>query len=129
MVEYHPNFGKIEKLFNGVNLSSTFGSLADPTRRDILQRVAKRQLSVSEIAKAYKLTFAAVSKHLKVLEKAGLVTKRRQGKQQYILLAPEALRPPKKYLKHCQILWESRLHPLAAYLPNLNHPHKALKKA
>jgi DNA-binding transcriptional ArsR family regulator len=116
-----------------LNLDFIFSSLADPTRRDIFQRVAKQTLSVSEIAKPYKLTFAAVSKHLKVLENAKLVTKHRRGKQQYVQLAPEALRQAKKYLKHCQTIWESRLDSLGKYSENfksshINHPHKTLKK-
>src|SRR5437667_2514 len=57
---------------NGASLNNIFGSLSDPTRRDILKRVAKRALSVSQIAKAYKLTFAAISKHLMVLQKLNL---------------------------------------------------------
>jgi len=113
---------------NGINLNFIFSSLADPTRRDILKRVAKKQLSIGEIAKPYELTFAAVSKHLLVLEKAGLITKRKAGKQHYARLAPEALRPAKKYLKHCQTLWESRLNYLETSLHVLNYPRKSFKK-
>jgi DNA-binding transcriptional ArsR family regulator len=111
-----------------LNLNNIFNSLKDPTRRDILNRVAKKELSIGEIATTYKLTFAAVSKHLKVLEKAKLVIKHRRGKQQYARLAPEALRQAKKYIKHCQTLWESRLDSLEMNLYDLNHPQKALKK-
>ncbi len=52
-----------------LQLDSVFGSLADPTRRDILQRVTKQELSVGEVAKPYKMSFAAISKHLKILDK------------------------------------------------------------
>ena len=71
-------------------LDLVFGALSDVTRRDILRRVAKKELSVSEIASSYDLSFAAVAKHLVVLEKARLVTKRRQGKLQVAALAPAA---------------------------------------
>jgi len=72
------------------SLDSTFGALADPTRRDILRRVSSAELSISQIDRSYNLTFAAVSKHLKVLEKARLITKRKQGKEQLVSLAPQA---------------------------------------
>jgi DNA-binding transcriptional ArsR family regulator len=72
-------------------LDSVFGSLADPIRRDILRRVAGRELSVNEVAEPYAVSLAAVSKHLKVLERARLIVKRRQGRQQFVQLAPDAL--------------------------------------
>jgi DNA-binding transcriptional ArsR family regulator len=99
-----------------LSLDSVFGSLADATRRDILQRVAERELSVSEIAQAYDLTLAAVSKHLKVLEKAKLVSKRRHGKQQLVQLSPAALTPAADYLEAYRQMWETRLDALEEYL-------------
>lgn len=91
------------------NLDSIFGSLADATRRDILQRVADQELSISEIAAHYKLTFAAISKHLKILEQAQLVRKRRDGKQQLVQAAPDALHDATTYMQQYQRLWEARL--------------------
>jgi DNA-binding transcriptional ArsR family regulator len=99
-----------------MNLDEVFGSLADPTRRDILNRVAKRQLSISEIAASYDLTFAAVSKHLKVLERAKLVMKHRRGKQQFVQLAPSALKDANDYLKYYQSFMEANLDSLEQYL-------------
>jgi len=93
-----------------------FGSLADTTRRDILRRVAGRELSVGEIAAAYDISLAAVSKHLIVLEKARLVTKRREGKQQVVTFAPNALRAAAKDLERTRDIWENSLDKLAAYL-------------
>jgi DNA-binding transcriptional ArsR family regulator len=69
-------------------LDAVFGSLSDPIRRDILRRVALDELSVNQIAEPYHVTLAAVSKHLKVLERARLIVKRRSGKQQLVRLAP-----------------------------------------
>ncbi|MDQ3014869.1 MAG: metalloregulator ArsR/SmtB family transcription factor [bacterium] len=89
-------------------LDRVFNSLADPTRRDILKRVAKKELSVSEVAEPYKLTFAAISKHLKVLEKAKLIEKRRQGTHQYIALSPPGLEEAAKYLERYRELWEEK---------------------
>ena len=98
------------------SLDNTFGALADPTRRDILRRVFNLELSVGEIAKFYDLTFAAVSKHLKVLEQAGLIIKRRRGKQQMVSLAPRALADAAEYLEWYKGLWETRLESLDQYL-------------
>ena len=99
-------------------LNEVFSSLADPTRRDILNRISKKELSVSEIAAPYDQTLAAISKHLKVLEKAKLVTKRRNGKQQFVSLSPPALKEASRYLEHYTKLWEVRLDRLEDYLRN-----------
>lgn len=98
------------------NLDSVFGSLADPTRRDILRRVADQELSIGEIAAPYKLTFAAISKHLKILEQAQLIHKRRHGKQQLVQTAPEALKDATTYMQQYQKLWEARLDRLDDFL-------------
>ena len=97
-------------------LDAVFSSLADPTRRDILRRVAKKELTVGEIAASYNLTFAATSKHLMVLEKANLVSKRRDGKTQMVQLAPKALADVEEFLKRYQTLWEARLDRLQALI-------------
>jgi len=97
-------------------LDSIFGSLADGTRRDILRRVAQRELSVGEIAASYDISLAAVSKHLGVLEKARLVTKRREGKTQVVALSPAALTDAAKHLERYRDIWENRLDRLARYI-------------
>jgi DNA-binding transcriptional ArsR family regulator len=99
-----------------LNLDSIFGSLADSTRRDILRRVSKQELSVGEIAINYDLTFAAVSKHLKVLERARLIIKRRRGKEQMVQLAPAALADADDYLQWYRQFVEARLDSLENYL-------------
>lgn len=99
-----------------LELDSVFGSLADPTRRDILKRVARSELSVNEIASSYDISLAAVSKHLKILEKAKLVMKRRNGKQQLVRVKPGALADAEKYLDQYRQLWEGRLDALEDYL-------------
>jgi DNA-binding transcriptional ArsR family regulator len=98
------------------SLDTTFGALADSTRRDILQRLSYIELSVGEIARFYNLTFAAVSKHLKVLERARLIVKRRRGKQQMVSLAPQAFADAAEYLEWYRDLWETRLDSLEQYL-------------
>ena len=97
-------------------LDSIFGSLADTTRRDILRRVAGHEMSVGEIASSYDISFAAVSKHLIVLEQARLVTKRREGKLQVVGLFPAALIDASKHLERYRNIWESRLNRLERYL-------------
>ena len=101
-------------------LDLTFGSLSNATRRDMLQRVARTDLSVSELSVAYDLTFAAVSKHLGVLERAKLITKEKRGKLHLVRLSPEALLPAVDYLQHYKELWDDRLDALEAYLQTID---------
>lgn len=91
-----------------LQIDSIFSSLADSTRRDILRRVAAAELTVSEIAKPYDMSLAAISKHLKILEKAQLIIKRRQGKQQLITARPDTLQQATDYLRDYQTLWTDR---------------------
>jgi DNA-binding transcriptional ArsR family regulator len=99
-----------------LSLDSIFGSLADPTRRDILRRLSDQELSVSEIAEPYSLSFAAVSKHLKILEKAQLIIKRRVGKQQLAHLSPVALKDATEYLQFYQRFMDERYNDLETYI-------------
>lgn len=103
-------------------LDSIFGSLSDPTRRDILQKVSKKNMSVGEIAAHYDLTFSAVAKHLDVLRHAKLIQKHRQGKEQIVSIAPDALAAASTYLETYRKLWENRLDSLDNYL-KLIHKH------
>lgn len=89
-------------------LDSVFGSLSDPIRRDILARVSGSELSVGELVAGYDVSFAAISKHLKVLESARLVTKRKEGKRQMVTLAPHALKSADEYLEQYRRRQQSR---------------------
>lgn len=89
-------------------LDIIFGSLADPTRRDILVRVARAEFSVGELVAQYDISFAAVSKHLKVLEQAKLIIKRKEGRKHMVTLAPGALRRVDEYLEQYRQMWQSR---------------------
>jgi DNA-binding transcriptional ArsR family regulator len=102
------------------SLDSIFSSLADSTRRDILRRVSSEELSVGEIARPYDLTFAAISKHLKVLEKAKLIIKRRRGKEQMVQLAPHALADATEYLQWYGQFMQVQLDSLDNYLNKEN---------
>lgn len=89
-------------------LSLIFGCLADDIRRDILARVTRAKLSVSQIAQAYEISLAAVAKHISVLEKAKLVTKERRGKEQLVCVVPETLKTTSDYLAQYEHLWAGR---------------------
>jgi DNA-binding transcriptional ArsR family regulator len=97
-------------------LDDIFGALASPIRRDILRQAARREYSIGELAEPYKLTFAAISKHLKVLEKAKLIVKRRRGKEQVVTLSPVAFRDASSYLRQYEKLWNDRFDRLETYL-------------
>lgn len=99
-----------------VDLDRIFGSLADATRRDILRRSARKKLSISELAAPYDLSLAAISKHIRVLQEAGLISKERSGKQYFIYLSPETFNDAMSYLRDYERLWNDRLDSLERYL-------------
>lgn len=86
-------------------LDNVFKSLADQTRRDILARLYDQQQTISELAAKYRISFAATAKHISVLERAKLVTKRKQGKQQIVAIAGESLELANQYLQDYERLW------------------------
>jgi DNA-binding transcriptional ArsR family regulator len=98
------------------SLDNVFSALSDPTRRDMLQRLSSAEFTVGQLAKNYDLTFAAVSKHLKVLERARMIIKRKKGKEQIVSIAPQPLADASDYLDWYKKLWENRLDALASYL-------------
>jgi len=100
-------------------LSATFSALADPTRRAILARLALGETSVSEIAKPFDISAPAISKHLKVLESAGLITRSRAAQWRPCKLEPGALRDVDDWLERYRKLWEQRLDRLEEYLREL----------
>lgn len=99
-----------------LRLDTIFGSLADPTRRDIIARVAQKEYSVGELVSNYDISFAAISKHLKVLEAAQLITKRKKGKKQLVTLAPNALKSADEYLEQYRQTWEGSYNKLDTLL-------------
>ena len=103
-------------------LDRVFQALSDSTRRSILRRVARRELTVSEIAQPYELTFAAVSKHLKVLEQARLIDRRKDGSFQMISLNPEAMKSADQWLRFYQQFWTARLASLKTLLEEKEKP-------
>jgi len=100
-------------------LSATFAALADPTRRAILARLALGETSVTELAEPFAMSMPAVSKHLKVLERAGLITRGREAQWRPCRIEVEALKPVDEWLENYRRLWEERFDRLDAYLREL----------
>lgn len=101
---------------SGDPLSATFAALADPTRRAILARLALGETSVSELAKPFEISLPAVSKHLKVLERAGLITRGRDAQMRPCRIDARALQEADAWLEEYRLLWEERLDRLDDYL-------------
>lgn len=102
-------------------LDTLFLALADSTRRSILSRVAEVELSIGQIAEHYRLTFAAISKHIKVLENAHLVTKRRRGKEQIVIIVPQTFAVAQEALERYATLWHHRYDTLEQLLTQGDH--------
>ncbi len=101
-------------------LSITFAALADPTRRAMLAELADRDMSVGELAAPFDISLAAVSKHLKVLEHAGLVHRSRQAQYRPCRIDSWALMPAVEWLGQFALLWEARFDRLEDYLAQLS---------
>jgi len=97
-------------------LNDIFKSLADPTRRDILSRVYQQQQTISQLAVKYKMSFAAVAKHITVLENAQLVSKQKKGKEQIITINGDSFEAADEYLQNYATLWSDRFDRLEEML-------------
>jgi len=97
-------------------LDRTFSALADPTRRSILARLAEGEASVTELAAPFAMSLPAVSKHLKVLERAGLVARGRRAQWRPCRLEPAPLQEASEWLEAYRGLWEERLDRLDRFL-------------
>jgi DNA-binding transcriptional ArsR family regulator len=112
-----------------INLDATFSALADPTRRAILARLTLGETSVMELAKPFAMSLPAVSKHLKVLERAGLIARSREAQFRPCRIEPQALKDIDDWLKHYRRFFEESLDRLDAYLKVLQaKPPKAKGK-
>ena len=92
----------------------TFGALADATRRDIVRRAVDAEEGVVELASHYPMSFAAVQKHIAILERAGLVTKERIGRRKIVRTNPEGLRVARRLLDRYEQLWRGRIDRMTA---------------
>ena len=106
----------VENELSDAEVDLIFKALADSTRRDIMRRSLTTEASVSELADAYDMSFAAVQKHVAVLEAAGLITKRTHGRQRLVTANPETLAKARDLLDRYEDLWRSRIDRLDALI-------------
>ena len=106
------------------SLSRTFAALADPTRRRILEQLAGGDHCVTELARPYAMSLPAVSKHLRVLEKAGLVRRRRNGRMHSLALAAAPMQAAEAWIGEYRRFWEASFDRLDDYLKQLQTKEK-----
>jgi DNA-binding transcriptional ArsR family regulator len=109
-------------------LSATFSALADPTRRAILARLALGETTVSDLAEPFEMSLPAISKHLKVLERAGLIARGREAQWRPCRIEVNALKPVDDWLENYRKLWEQRFDRLDAYLQEMKAQEAASAK-
>jgi DNA-binding transcriptional ArsR family regulator len=110
------------------HLSATFAALADPTRRAILARLSLGETSVTELAQPFDMTMPAISKHLKVLERAGLIERGREAQWRPCRLAAQPLKDVADWVEHYRRFWEESLDRLSDYLKKLQSDEKRGRK-
>jgi DNA-binding transcriptional ArsR family regulator len=106
----------VESALSDAEVDRLFRALADATRRDILHRTMAGEASVSQLAAAYDMSFAAVQKHVAVLEGAGLVTKHANGRERIVRGQPEMIEKARRLLGRYEEIWRSRVERLDALL-------------
>jgi DNA-binding transcriptional ArsR family regulator len=106
------------------HLSSTFAALADPTRRAILARLGTGEASVTELAEPFDMSLPAISKHLKVLERAGLIARSRDAQWRPCHLNPKPLKEAADWIEHYREFWEQSFDRLDEYLRQLQKKEK-----
>ncbi len=110
------------------NLSIVFSALADPTRRAILARLSDGEAPVKDLAEPFDLSGPAITKHLKVLERAGLISRSREGQQRPCRLEASALEPAAEWIEQYRAMWEDRLDRLGEFLKTVAPKPVAPKK-
>jgi DNA-binding transcriptional ArsR family regulator len=106
-------------VMQGDHLSATFSALADPTRRAILARLAEGETTVTKLAKPFRMSLPAVSRHLKVLERAGLITQTREAQWRPCKLEAKPLQEAADWVDQYRKFWDARLDRLADYITQL----------
>jgi len=107
-------------------LDRTFGALADPTRRRILEHLAHGDRCVTDLARPYSMSLPAVSKHLRVLEKAGLVHRHRNGRVHRLRLETAPMQQAQKWIEEYRQFWEESFDRLDEYLKELQNKEKSV---
>ena len=110
-------------MVNYAALDSVFSALSDPTRRAILERLAAGEASVTELAEPFDMSLPAISRHLRVLESAGLVVREKEGRVHHLRLRPEPLRNAAEWLAYYRQFWDEQFDSLAHYLDQVQQGH------
>jgi DNA-binding transcriptional ArsR family regulator len=105
-------------------LDATFSALADPTRRGMLASLALGEKSIGELAEPFAMTFAGASKHVKVLEEAGLIARRKKGRTHLISIEAKPLEEAERWLRQWEKFWTTRLDRLEALIERDKHKEK-----
>lgn len=104
--------------YNDENLNDVFQALSDPTRREIIRSLATSEMTVMNLAKPFEMSLPAISKHLKVMEKAGLVSVRKEGTYRYYYLNPQAIENAQEWLVDLRKFWTAQVFNLEQFLEN-----------
>lgn len=99
-----------------ISLDATFAALADPTRRAILARLARGEPSVTELAEPFEVTLPAISKHLRVLERAGLIIRQKKGRVHHFRLVARPMKDAAEWVASYRRFWEEQFDALTEYL-------------
>jgi DNA-binding transcriptional ArsR family regulator len=97
-------------------LDKTFGALSDPTRRAMIQRLARGESTVTELAQPFDMSLPAISKHVRILEQAGILVRRKTGRTFHCRLQPRPLEDATQWVERHRMFWEKQLDSLAAFL-------------
>lgn len=97
-------------------LDATFAALSDPTRRGILEQLSRGQTNVTDLARPYRMSLPAISKHLRVLERAGLIVRSRQGREHRLRVDPKPIRRARDWIALYAEFWEQQFDALDQYL-------------
>jgi DNA-binding transcriptional ArsR family regulator len=111
--------------YSAAQLDATFGALSDATRRAILARLASGESSVSELAEPFRMSLPAVSKHLRVLERARLLQSTKEGRVHRCRLSPQPLRDAAEWIRFYQKFWQDQMDSLAEYLENTKNKEES----
>ena len=111
------------------DLDAIFGALADPTRRRILERLSRGESAVTRLAAPFSMSLPAVSKHLRVLEQAGLLKRHRRGREHRLEIEAGPMREAVRWMERYRRFWEGSLDALADYLENTHKPKRKKGKS
>ena len=106
--------------YSRAHLDRAFGALAHPIRRGILARLAKGEATVTELAKPYNVSAPAITKHMRILEEAGLLSRRKEGREHHCKLEAGRLDEAQRWIEHQRKFWNERLDALERYLKGKN---------